>query len=57
MKITVEKTSVYGRDMIYPVCKKAHLFTQFAGLKTLRPSDIKIIKALGFEIELKKEKI
>lgn len=55
MKITVKKVSIYGRDVLYPVCKKARLFTKFADLKTLRASDIKVIRALGFEVEVKKE--
>ena len=53
MKITVEVKNVYGIDRIYPVCPKAKAFMSLTGNKTLSDADIKLIKSLGFEIEVK----
>ena len=49
-KIIVEVKSVYGNDLIYPVCDDAKTFTVMAGTKTLSPLMITSIKHLGYEI-------
>ncbi len=52
-KIIVEVKSVYGNDLIYPVCDDAKTFTVIAGTKTLSPLMITSIKHLGYFIEVK----
>ena len=52
MKITVQIKNVYGVRRVYPVCDKAHLFTQMTGRKTLSENNLSIIKDLGFVVEV-----
>jgi hypothetical protein len=57
MEITVRIKSVYGRELIYPVCEKAKLFALLCHKRTLDRSDIDRIKALGFLVAVEKETI
>ena len=50
MNIVVKMKSVYGNDLIYPVCPKAKLFARIAGSKTLTSHTIRKIYELGYEI-------
>ena len=50
MEILVTVKSVYGNQMVYPYCEKAHLFARISGKKTLAPYDIESIKALGYKV-------
>lgn len=50
MDILVRITSKYGKELIYPVCEKAHLFCKLLGSKTLTRANIDTIKAIGFAI-------
>ena len=50
-KIQVEVRSVYGNELIYPVCQNAKLFASIAGKKTLSKDHLHDIKALGFTVE------
>jgi hypothetical protein len=50
--ITVRIKSVYGQDLIYPVDRKAVLFTQLSGKKTFDKRDINNIRTLGFEVKV-----
>ena len=50
--ITVKIKNNYGVDYVYPVCPKAQDFAEIAGTKTLTPYVLKLIKSLGFEIEV-----
>ena len=50
MQIVVKIKSVYGNQMVYPVCAKAQLFASLAGTKTLSERNLKDIKALGYSI-------
>lgn len=54
MEITVRIKSVYGRELIYPVCEKAKLFALLCHKRTLDRSDIDRIKALGFLVAVEK---
>jgi len=54
-EITIEIKNVYGEDKAYPVCEKAKLFTDIAGTKTLRPSDLNYIQQLGYKISVKQQ--
>lgn len=51
--ITVMIKNNYGVYHIYPVCPKAQDFAEIAGTKTLTPYVLKLIRSLGFEIEMK----
>lgn len=55
--VEVEVRSVYGNNTIYPANYEAERFAALAGKKTLSPTDLANIKALGFlvkEIAVKK---
>jgi hypothetical protein len=53
MELIVEKKSVYGNQLIYPVCNKAKLFASISGNKTLLPEVIEDIKKLGYKLNNK----
>ena len=57
MQLIVEKKSVYGNQLIYPVCNKAKLFSSISGNKTLLPEVIEDIKKLGYNLTTKGEQI
>ncbi len=48
--ITIEIKTVYGNDLIYPVCASAHRFAQLAGKKTLSRADLSLIRQLDFTV-------
>ena len=43
-EIIVEIKSVYGNEVIYPVCEHAKLFAELAGTKTLTKQAVNVIK-------------
>jgi len=57
MEITVRITSVYGQKTVYPVCETAKIFADIAGTKTLKPTTINSIKALGYKIVVAQEEL
>jgi hypothetical protein len=57
MEITVRITSNYGAKTVYPVCETAKIFADIAGTKTLKPTTINSIKALGYKIVVQQEEI
>lgn len=48
--IIVRVKDNYGTNVIYPVCQKSQIFALMLGKKTLSPSDLHHISALGFRI-------
>lgn len=52
MKIQVTIKSVYGNEVIYPVCDKAKLFAKLSNTKTLTYHSIQVIKSLGYLVEV-----
>jgi hypothetical protein len=50
MLIEVEVRDVYGQPKYYPVCDKAKLFAEIAGMKTLPPDILKKIEMLGYRV-------
>ena len=57
MELIVEKKSVYGNQLIYPICNKAKLFANISGNKTLLPEVIECIKKLGYNLTTKGQKL
>lgn len=57
MEITVRVTSNYGQKVVYPVCETARIFADIAGTKTLKPTTINSIKALGYKINVQQEEL
>jgi hypothetical protein len=57
MQLIVEKKSVYGNQLIYPICNKAKLFASISGNKTLLPEVIEDIKKLGYSLTTKGEQL
>ena len=49
-ELIVEKKSVYGQELVYPVCEKAKRFAILTGQKTLSPGAIFQIKRLGYSV-------
>jgi len=49
--IQVTIKSVYGNDLVYPVCDTAKKLVELAGRKTFTDWDIKLIKELGYKFE------
>lgn len=50
--IKVTLRNVYGEEKIYPACVQAEAFAEIANQKTLTYSQIKLIKKLGFTVEI-----
>tara|TARA_R110002020_G_scaffold33980_2_gene103137 strand:+ start:1699 stop:1956 length:258 start_codon:yes stop_codon:yes gene_type:complete len=57
MVLKVEYREVYGKELVYPICAKAHAIARLAGDKTLTPRTIKIAKELGYRVEVGLEEI
>lgn len=55
MTITVRRKTVYGNEMIYPVCDTAKHLALLGDTKTLTPRQVNIIKALGYKIVLEQQ--
>jgi hypothetical protein len=51
MKIQVMVKTVYGKDLIYPVCETARLLAELTRKKTLDEVELALIKKLGFTVE------
>ena len=51
MKLSIQVKSVYGRDLIYPCCKKSQLIANMLNVKTLSQSHITKLKQLGYYFE------
>jgi hypothetical protein len=52
MTIKVQIRSVYGRDTVYPACPDAARFASIAGTKTLCDHTLRMVRQLGYEIEV-----
>tara|TARA_R100001443_G_C3254159_1_gene154026 strand:- start:76 stop:249 length:174 start_codon:yes stop_codon:yes gene_type:complete len=57
MEIEVQVKTVYGNDLIYPMCSKAKSFTTLTKTKTLSREDIAVIKALGYAVKTAAQQI
>ena len=57
MEITVKIKPVYGTDKVYPVCDRAKLFASIADTVTLTSYTIDMIKALGYMIIVKQDRV
>ena len=55
MEITVRRKTVYGNDVVYPVCDTAICLTMLGDTKTITQRQIGIIKALGYKIVLEQQ--
>jgi hypothetical protein len=55
MEITVKRKTVYGNEVVYPVCDTANCLTMLGDTKTITPRQIGIIKALGYKINLEQQ--
>lgn len=55
--VYVRVTTVYGKEIIYPVCEKAQLFAQIAGTTSLTRSVIQKICKLGYCLEVEQPKV
>ena len=55
MTIKVQIKSNYGQEAIYPLCEVGFNITQLTGRKTLTRTDIKVLKRLGYSIEVQSQ--
>ena len=55
--IQVKIKTVYGNEVIYPVCATAQAFAELARQKTLTSREIALIKRLGYTIEVVQDKV
>lgn len=55
MKIQVKIKNVYGKQTVYPVCKLGQQFAALAKQKTLTDYEIRLIKEMGYSIEVVQE--
>lgn len=52
MNITVSIKNIYGNQTIYPACEASKTFAAIAGTKTLTTQTIKLIKRLGYTVNV-----
>lgn len=57
MKIKVWVRRVYGRKLVYPMCKEARVLAKIARQDTLTPYIISCIRELGYEVEVVPENL
>jgi hypothetical protein len=50
--ITFFEKSVYGKTLIYPKCDKAILMSGLTGSRTFNDTQLDVIRALGYTVEL-----
>lgn len=50
IKVTIK--SVYGNDVVYPACMDAKRFADIAGSKTLTDRTLRLVRDLGYGIEV-----
>ena len=55
MNLTIEIKSVYGNELIYPVCNQALKLCSLTGQKTFKKSSIRILKELGYSFTQKEK--
>jgi hypothetical protein len=55
MEIMVRRKTLYGNEVVYPVCDTAICLTMLGDTKTITPRQIGIIKALGYKIVLEQQ--
>ena len=56
-EIMIKVKSVYGNDLIYPICSNGKLFLRLTGKKTFSVDDIQAIKDLGYLFKTNHEEI
>jgi len=54
-EITVRRKTVFGNEVVYPVCDTAVCLTLLGDTKTITQRQIGIIKALGYKIVLEQQ--
>lgn len=52
MIIVIQIRNVFGNNLAYPVCKRAHTFARIAGTKTLSRSMLYDIEELGYNVKV-----
>jgi hypothetical protein len=52
LQITLKTKSVYGNDLIYPMCETSQKLANLINKKTFSNYDLKIIESLGYQITI-----
>ena len=50
MKIEIYTRNIYGKELIYPMCKISNVFADIAKTKTLSIEVLRSLKAIGYTI-------
>ena len=50
MKIQITIKNVYGKELIYPMCKTSKVFSDIAKTKTLSIEVLRSLKSIGYTI-------
>ena len=50
MELKVIVKSIYGKELIYPMCKISNVFADIAKTKTLSIEVLRSLKAIGYTI-------
>ena len=57
MTLIVSVREVYGNTLVYPECDDSRTFAKIAGATTLTPEVLRLIKVLGYDIQVKPEEL
>ena len=57
MNLTIELKTVYGNDLIYPVCDKAKKLCQITNQKTFSQFAIQKLKEVGYTFTQKEKSL
>jgi hypothetical protein len=52
MELQVQVKTVYGNELVYPICDKAKALCSLTGAKTFSQHHIETIKELGYSFKL-----
>jgi len=52
MSITVSVRSVFGNDLVYPADDTAGLLARLAGTKTFSAHQLRMVRALGYTVQV-----
>jgi hypothetical protein len=52
-KLILEQRTVYGRELVYPVCATSQTLVLLTGRKTFNVEDMDTLREAGFKIDLK----
>jgi hypothetical protein len=55
--VTIQQKEVYGEVKFYPLCANGKIFAELAKTKTLTTEALRLIKSLGYQIDVQHQKV